>query len=64
LIKSWIAVGLVTEEGVIRTEKGIPQGSVISPLLANIYLDEFDKYFADSDLQYQKQQLLAFYMLL
>ena len=51
LIKSWIAVGLVTEEGVIRTEKGIPQGSVISPLLANIYLDEFDKYFANSDLQ-------------
>ena len=50
LIKSWIAVGLVTEEGVIRTEKGIPQGSVISPMLANIYLDEFDKSFANSDL--------------
>lgn len=51
LIKSWIAVGLLTQEGVIRTEKGIPQGAVISPLLANIYLDEFDKFFANSDLQ-------------
>jgi RNA-directed DNA polymerase len=51
LIKSWIAVGLVTQEGVIRSEKGIPQGAVISPLLANIYLDEFDKFFSNSDLQ-------------
>ncbi|NJM64082.1 MAG: group II intron reverse transcriptase/maturase [Oscillatoriales cyanobacterium RU_3_3] len=51
LIKSWIAVGLVTPEGVIRSEKGIPQGAVISPLLANIYLDEFDKFFDNSDLQ-------------
>jgi RNA-directed DNA polymerase len=51
LIKSWIAVGLLTQEGVIRTEKGIPQGAVISPMLANIYLDEFDKFFANSDLQ-------------
>jgi RNA-directed DNA polymerase len=51
LIKSWIAVGLLTQEGVIRTEKGIPQGAVISPMLANIYLDEFDKFFSNSDLQ-------------
>lgn len=51
LIKSWIAVGLLTQEGVIRTEKGIPQGAVISPMLANIYLDEFDKSFSNSDLQ-------------
>lgn len=51
LIKSWIAVGLLTQEGVIRIEKGIPQGAVISPMLANIYLDEFDKFFFNSDLQ-------------
>lgn len=51
LIKSWIAVGLLTPDGVMRTEKGIPQGSVISPMLANIYLDEFDKYFSNSPLQ-------------
>jgi RNA-directed DNA polymerase len=51
LIKSWIAVELVTQDGVIRTEKGIPQGSVISPMLANIYLNEFDKFFSNSDFQ-------------
>jgi hypothetical protein len=27
-----------------RTETGVPQGGVISPLLANIYLNEFDKW--------------------
>lgn len=28
-----------------RSEKGTPQGGVISPLLANLYLHHFDKYF-------------------
>ena len=30
---------------VIETEEGSPQGGNLSPLLANIYLDEFDKEF-------------------
>ncbi len=51
LIKSWISTEIATEQGVIRNEKGIPQGAVISPLLANIYLDEFDHFFSDSELQ-------------
>ena len=38
LIRKWLKVGVV-EDGVRRpAEKGTPQGSVISPLLANIYL--------------------------
>ena len=42
LIKAWISVGTLTDKGLTLPEKGIPQGAVISPLLANIYLDQFD----------------------
>ena len=43
LIKKWIYGGIVTKQGTIFPELGIPQGAVISPLLANIYLDDFDR---------------------
>ena len=43
LIESWLKAG-VMEEGIeTETTKGTPQGGVISPLLANIYLHELDK---------------------
>ena len=45
LIRAWLRAG-VLEDGKVRpTEQGTPQGGVISPLLANIYLDQFDKAF-------------------
>lgn len=44
LIGQFLQSGIM-EEGVFRpTEKGSPQGGVISPLLMNIYLDNFDQY--------------------
>ncbi len=43
LLRRWLRAG-VLEEGTVRpTEQGTPQGGVISPLLANIYLDQLDK---------------------
>jgi RNA-directed DNA polymerase len=44
LIWKFLKAG-VMEDGLFSvTEAGVPQGGVISPLLANIYLHEFDKW--------------------
>lgn len=42
LIRKWLQAGVMEEGQVKRTDLGTPQGGVISPLLANIYLDYFD----------------------
>ena len=38
LVRKWLTVGVMTETGRERLDRGAPQGAVISPLLANIYL--------------------------
>jgi len=43
MIESWLTAGVMTENGYESTTRGTPQGGVISPLLANIYLHQFDK---------------------
>ena len=43
LIRKWLKCGVVGE--LKDNEVGTPQGGVISPLLANIYLHEFDKFW-------------------
>lgn len=43
LLRQWLRAG-VMEDGVVRTATaGTPQGGVISPLLANVYLDDLDR---------------------
>lgn len=43
LIRRWLKAG-VMEDGVVHdTERGTPQGGVISPLLSNVYLGELDR---------------------
>ena len=45
LIKKYLKSG-VMENGIrVKTEEGSPQGGPLSPLLANIYLNEFDHEF-------------------
>lgn len=43
LIRKWLKCGVVGE---LDNKLGTPQGGVISPLLANIYLHELDKFWA------------------
>jgi group II intron reverse transcriptase/maturase len=46
LIRQWLEAG-VMEDGTMReTLAGTPQGGVISPLLANIYLNKLDRIWA------------------
>ncbi len=48
LIRQWLKVGVIEDGKYFKTEKGSPQGGVISPLLANIYLHVLDSYWANN----------------
>jgi RNA-directed DNA polymerase len=52
LIESYLKAGVMEQcKGWEATEQGTPQGGVISPLLANIYLDELDWLLTKAGLQ-------------
>lgn len=69
LIRMWLEAVVVEppdEEGgkpkVSRSKKGTPQGGVISPLLANIFLNVFDRVFhrADGPATFAKAKLVRY----
>ena len=45
MIKRYLKSGVMENGVVIETEEGSPQGGNLSPLLANVYLNEFDQEF-------------------
>lgn len=47
LIRKFLNAGYIEDWVFHRTYSGTPQGGIISPILANIYLDKFDKYIRE-----------------
>ena len=43
LVRQFLQSGVLTGDGWKETDEGSPQGGVISPFLANVYLDAFDQ---------------------
>ncbi len=51
LIREWLRAGVVFNGETTYPALGTPQGSVISPLLANIYLNEMDRLWRKSGIE-------------
>ena len=45
MIKRYLRSGVMENDVAVKTEEGSPQGGNLSPLLANVYLNEFDQEF-------------------
>ncbi|MCA1700207.1 MAG: group II intron reverse transcriptase/maturase [Actinobacteria bacterium] len=47
LLRSWLRAGVLEGETLMRPAVGSPQGSPVSPLLANVYLNALDRAWED-----------------
>ena len=52
LIRKWLRAPILINGKLVKRRKGIPQGSPLSPLLANIILNELDKELERKQLRY------------
>ena len=51
LIRQWLKATVVDGNQRFQLSKGVPQGSPISPMLANLYLDQLDEALIDQQFQ-------------
>jgi RNA-directed DNA polymerase len=47
LIRWWLEAGVMEDDRITYSDTGVPQGGVISPMLANIYLNELDRRWTE-----------------
>lgn len=59
LIRKFLNAGYMENNRLHQSYSGTPQGGIISPILANIYLDQFDKYMAELKLRFDKGRTRA-----
>ncbi len=52
LIQLWLKIGKIDRNKYKDNVCGLPQGFVISPLLANLYLNEFDHLWQQKEVEY------------
>lgn len=55
VIKQWIDCRYIENDQHRQSKRGTPQGGVISPLLANVYLNPVDKAFERNGIGDRKQ---------
>jgi RNA-directed DNA polymerase len=48
LLRQWLRAGILDQGDWLPSDQGVPQGGVISPLLANVVLHELDRFWEDS----------------
>ena len=54
LIRKFLKAGYIENWKYTNTYSGTPQGGIVSPILANIYLDKFDKYMKEYEANFNK----------
>ncbi|MDR2690937.1 MAG: group II intron reverse transcriptase/maturase [Dysgonamonadaceae bacterium] len=54
LIRKFLNAGYIEEWNFHKTYSGTPQGGIVSPILANIYLDKLDKYMKQYIMNFDK----------
>ena len=59
LIRKFLNAGYMEDNQLHQSYSGTPQGGIISPILANIYLDQFDKYMAELKKRFDRGEKRA-----
>lgn len=61
LIRKFLKAGYLEDWQYHNTYSGTPQGGIISPILANIYLDKLDRYMEELKKRFDKGAVRAVY---